>query len=81
MRLASPTRLVLLRVIASEKKVQGNKAAKAKMGYGRPSEGTLTNRPNITAKIPMVKSGWKIAHATPKAVCLYRTFTSRQIKK
>jgi hypothetical protein len=32
-------------------------------------------------KTTIVSRGCRIAHAAPRRVCLYRTFTSRQMRK
>ena len=53
----------------------------AKIGYGIPSEGTLSNLPKKTANIIIVRKGCKTAHRKPKTVCLYFTLISRQVKK
>jgi hypothetical protein len=41
----------------------------------------LASFPKKRLKTTIVKNGWMIAHAAPSAVCLYRTFTSRQTRK
>ena len=79
--LAFETMLIVDRVIPSLKSCQGSRAASVKSGYGMPSLGILANPPKMTEKITIVKSGWITAQATPRPVCLYRIFTSRQTKK
>ena len=41
----------------------------------------MANRPKISVKISIVSRGWTTAQATPSTVCLYRTETSRKIRK
>src|SRR6185369_11214596 len=63
------------------KNVQGTSAVKANSGYGTPSDGTFARCPKKRLNTTIVLSGWMTAQATPSAVCLYRTFTSRQVRK
>ena len=44
-------------------------------------EGTPATRPRNRLKTIIVANGWRMAHAAPRTVCLYRTLTSRQVKK
>src|SRR5688572_4075273 len=80
MRFALLTTLVALLFTAFAKYVHGSRPANANNGYG-PSAGTSTRRPNTSVKINIGASGWMIAHITPSAACLYRSFTSRQVRK
>jgi hypothetical protein len=71
------TILFVERVIPSAKRIQGRSPEKMKSGYGTPSEGICASPPKIAVKINIIKSGWRIAHAIPSPVCLYRIFMSR----
>src|SRR3954464_8991240 len=75
------TRLLEDCVSPKEKKVHGTSPAMANSGYGMPSEGILASRPKNKLNTSMVKTGCKIPHAAPNAVCLYRTLISRQVRK
>ena len=46
---------------ALAKYVQGSSAAKAKIGYGTPSDGSLASRPKKSVKTAIVISGWSTA--------------------
>src|SRR4051794_13144494 len=66
---------------ALEKNVHGTSAARTKIGYGSPSEGSPASRPKNSPKTPISMMGWINAQPAPKNVCLYRSFTSRQTRK
>src|SRR5579883_129633 len=76
-----PTRLLDDCVSPLEKNIQGTSAVSTKTGYGWPSDGIFAARPKNSVKMTMAARGWINAQAAPKAVCLYRTFTSRQVRK
>lgn len=65
----------------TEKTFQRSSPEKTNTGYGIPSEGTLSAVPKKREKIRTVNSGCISTHKIPKVVCLYLTFTSRQVKK
>ena len=69
-RLALPTRLSADCARPVAKNVQGTSAAKAKSGYGTPSDGIFASLPKNRLKMSIVKTGCMIAHAAPSAVCL-----------
>jgi len=45
------------------------------------SVGRPASLPNMIEKMIIVMKGRRMAQPAPKRVCLYRTFTSRQMKK
>ena len=63
-----------------EKKVQKTKPQSTNKGYGRFPEGILAKFPKKTVKTTIDTKGWKITHAIPRKVCLYRIFISLQAK-
>src|ERR1035437_3869121 len=81
MRFADPTRLLAAWLSPNAKNVHGRSPAYENRGYGSPSEPTRASPPKKIVKITIVRSGWRTAHAAPRTVCLYRTFTSRQTRK
>src|SRR5512141_2725608 len=81
MRFEDPTRLFDAWLSPNAKNVHGRTPAYENSGYGSPSEPTRASPPKKIVKINIVRTGCRTAHAAPRAVCLYRTFTSRQTKK
>src|SRR5262245_10811176 len=73
-RLELPTRLLEDWLNPLAKNVHGTSAAKAKIGYGMPSDGTLASRPKNRLNTAIVKRGWITAQVKPSDVCLYRTW-------
>src|SRR5712692_5277112 len=61
---------VLPPVRADAKYVHGTRAANAKTGYGRPSDGTFAKRPKKIVNTTIVITGWMTAQPAPSAVCL-----------
>src|SRR6185437_4776096 len=70
MRLALRTRLVLDRLMAVEKKVQGRSAVYEKTGYGTVPDETCISLPKMMEKTTIVRNGCRIAQAAPMTVCL-----------
>jgi len=46
-----------------------------------PSLGTPARVPRNTVNTTMLMSGWMMAQRKPSTVCLYRTATSRRVRK
>src|SRR3990167_9763014 len=69
-RLLLLTRLLLELVTPLAKSCHGKSAAYENMGYGTPSDGIFARLPKKIVKTTIVKRGCRIAHSTPKAVCL-----------
>ena len=71
-KLSGPLLFVVLplAVIELEKNVHGTSPASAKTGYGIPAEATPAILPKKIVKMIIMKSGWRMAHAAPSAVCL-----------
>ena len=76
-----PTTLWPADPIALAKNVQGNRPAKTNNGYGTSVFGADAIRPKNRLKTTIIASGWRTAQATPSTVCLYRTLTSRHVRK
>lgn len=76
----SATRLLLDWVRALTNNCHGSRAARTNRAYGLPSDGSFPSLPKKTVNTPMVNSGWMTAQATPRAVCLYRSLTSRRVR-
>ena len=66
---------------AAAKKVHGKRPVRTNKGYGAAPAGTFARRPKKMVKTIIIINGWSTAQATPRAVCLYRTLTSRQARK
>ena len=74
--------LVLLAERQAVKYVHGSIALKMNRGYGTwYSDFTCSPRLKTSVKTTICVNGTRIAHAAPRAVCLYLTFTSRQTRK
>jgi hypothetical protein len=69
-RLALLTMLLPLVLTAAAKNVHGSSPAKAKSGYGTPSEGMPASFPKKNVKMSIMSSGCKTTHNTPRAACL-----------
>src|SRR5215470_15673682 len=80
-KLALPTKLFDDWARPLAKNIHGTNAAYVKIGYGTPSDGIFPSLPKKMLNTTIVKNGWMIDQAAPSAVCLYRTFTSRQTRK
>src|SRR5262245_17034099 len=70
-------KLVPARLAAPENRPKITSPENANSRYGVPPDGSRAKTPKTTAKISAGRSGWSTTQATPSAVCLYRTRTSR----
>src|SRR4051812_6284687 len=64
------TRLLPALFSAFWKYVHGRRPTNAKIAYGCPFDGTSARLPKKIVKITVDTSGCRIAHDTPRAVCL-----------
>src|SRR5688572_5447077 len=68
-------------MILEEKKFHSSKPEKTNRGYGSGSVLIFSARPKNKVKMSTISKGCMTTQITPRAVCLYLTLTSRQVKK